>query len=64
MFTLLAIAILALSCLLVLGNLRMIAHDTFETLSAAAARARDDGTLMKRLAFLALWLIIFGTSFT
>ncbi len=63
MTTLLAILTLALSAFLVLGNLRTVVMDTFETVALSAQRARENGVLVQRLAFLGLWLMIFALSY-
>lgn len=63
MITLLAIAILVTSALLVLGNLRSVIQDTVSTVSAGAQRARDSGVFFQRLAFLGLWIMIFALSY-
>ncbi|ANT59973.1 hypothetical protein AYJ57_06085 [Salipiger sp. CCB-MM3] len=59
MSTLLAIMILAATTFLLLGNLRGVAADTYQALAGATARTRDRGLLIPRLAFAALWLLIF-----
>ncbi|MCR8547997.1 hypothetical protein M4578_09170 [Salipiger sp. P9] len=63
MTTILAFAILTATTLLVLGNLRMVAHDTFEALSHAATRMRRSGNPGAKIAFVALWLLIFALSY-
>ncbi len=63
MTTILAFAILCVSTLLVLGNLRMVAHDTRVALTEAAGRLRRSGNPGATLAFGALWVLIFALSF-
>jgi hypothetical protein len=63
MTTILALLILFGTVLLVLGNLRVVAEDTFSALTTCAARARASGQLVQRSAFLALWLLIFVLSY-
>ncbi len=63
MFTLIALAIGCLSLFLMLGGLRMVATDTFEILSKMTVRARNDGELVPRLAFVMLWGMIFVLSY-
>ncbi len=63
MITVLALCVLVTSCLLIFGGLRTVAADTYHTLADSAQRARRDGTLPQRLAFVALWLLIFCVSF-
>ena len=63
MTTILAFAILCVSTLLVLGNLRMVAHDTYVAVTEAAGRLRRSGNPGARLAFAALWVLIFALSF-
>ncbi|MDA7426253.1 hypothetical protein [Thalassococcus lentus] len=46
-----------------LGGLRMAATDTFEILSKMTVRARNDGELVPRLAFVMLWGLIFVLSY-
>ncbi|WP_343502901.1 hypothetical protein [Alloyangia pacifica] len=59
MSTLLALTILAATSALVLGNIRVVATDTFRALADATSRARASGTLGAKLAFGLLWLMIF-----
>ncbi|AWI84358.1 hypothetical protein CEW88_12095 [Alloyangia pacifica] len=59
MSTLLALTILAATSALVLGNIRVVAIDTFRALADATSRARASGTLGAKLAFGLLWLMIF-----
>ncbi|SMX39022.1 hypothetical protein [Maliponia aquimaris] len=61
--TFIALAILTASALLVLGNLRMVVHDTYEALTDYARRARRDGQITRHIAFFALWLMIFVMSY-
>lgn len=63
MMTLIAIAVLCLSGILMASSLRMVARDTFDTLADAAARARSSGRLMQRSAFAMLWVMIFALSY-
>lgn len=63
MTTILAFAILCASTLLVLGNLRMVARDTRVALTEAAGRLRRSGNPGAKLAFAALWVLIFALSF-
>jgi hypothetical protein len=60
MITLLTFAILAGSVLLVVGNLRMVAADTVSALAGCVLRARRLNQLHNRLAFVALWLLLFA----
>lgn len=59
----LALLILFGSVLLVLGNLRVVATDTYSMISSCATRARASGQMVQRTAFLLLWLLIFTLSF-
>lgn len=61
--TMIAIAILALSTAFLLGNLRLVAQDTLATLQSTVAQARANGQVLPRLAFAALWALIFALSF-
>lgn len=63
MMSLIALAILAVSAFLVLGNLRVVAQDTFAVLSGFASRARQSGQLTNLFAFVALWMLIFMLSY-
>lgn len=63
MITLIGIAVLIASAFVVLGGLRMVAQDTYETLFTAASNARADGVLLQRVSFVALWVIIFSLSY-
>ncbi|NVK60267.1 MAG: hypothetical protein HWE37_09365 [Rhodobacteraceae bacterium] len=63
MTTILAFVILLVTTLLVLGNLRTVAHDTFEALSSAVLRLRHSGNPGAKLAFAALWVLIFALSY-
>ena len=60
--TLLALATLVATMILILGNLRMVALDTFDVLAVSTQRAHAKGQLLPRLAFSALWMIIFALS--
>ena len=62
MTTILAFAILCLSTLLVLGNLRMVAQDTYVAVTGAAGRLWRSGNPGAKLAYAALWLLIFALS--
>ncbi|MBE9638948.1 hypothetical protein [Salipiger mangrovisoli] len=59
MSTLLALTILVATSVLVLGNIRVVASDTYRALASATSRARASGTLGAKLAFAVLWLLIF-----
>lgn len=61
--TFIALAILMASALLVLGNLRMVVHDTVEAVTEYARRARRNGQMTRHIAFFALWLMIFLMSY-
>ncbi len=61
--SLIALAILALSALLVVGHLRMLAQDTFMVLRGFATQARTRGQFPSLLAFAALWMLIFSLSY-
>jgi esterase/lipase superfamily enzyme len=61
--TFIALAILMASTLLVLGNLRMVALDTIDAVSAYARRAQRDGQMTRHIAYFALWLMIFVMSY-
>ena len=63
MISLIAIAVAAASFLLIAGGLRMVAQDTVQTLRDAASRARHAGELTSRVAFVALWAMIFALSY-
>lgn len=63
MMTLLALLTLAISAYLVLGNLRTVVHDTVEAVATSAHRARQNGVLMQRMAFVSLWAMIFALSY-
>lgn len=63
MISFLAFTLLASSALLCLGSLRMVAADTMSMVRGCAARARATGSLHQRLAFLALWVLIFGLGY-
>lgn len=59
----LTLAILAMSTFLALAGLRMVAQDTYHTISHAAGRARRAGVLIPRVSFLCLWVMIFALSY-
>ena len=63
MTTILAFAILCTTTLLVLHNLRTVAHDTYEAVASAAVRLRHSSKPGAKLAFLTLWVLIFGLSY-
>lgn len=58
-----ALGVLALSALLVLGHLRIVAQDTFAVLRNFTHHARTRGQVANLLAFMALWLLIFSLSY-
>ncbi|WP_299925261.1 hypothetical protein [uncultured Pelagimonas sp.] len=60
--TVLALATLLATLFLILGNLRMLARDTYDALAHSTFRAHSEGQLMPRLAFAALWFMIFALS--
>ena len=62
MTTAIALFVLSVSCLLMFSGAGAVAADTYHTLSDSAQRARRDGIVVKRLAFVALWLLIFSVS--
>ena len=62
--TSIALAILAASALLVLGNLRMVVADTRDAVAAYTRRARRNGQLVRHVAYFALWLMIFIMSYS
>ncbi|MEN9061495.1 MULTISPECIES: hypothetical protein [Ponticoccus] len=64
MITLIAFSILAGSALVAVGSLRMVTRDTLSVVTGCTTRARASGTLHRRLAFVALWFLIFGLSYT
>lgn len=63
MTTLIAICILSATSLLVLGNLRSVAQDILHTLNLAAARTMHGNATRAKLAFGALWFLIFSLSY-
>lgn len=63
MTLLLTFAILGFSAFLILGGLRMVAQDTFQTLAEATQRARRTGDLVPRISFALLWALIFALSY-
>ncbi|MFZ5964756.1 hypothetical protein ACOXXX_17575 [Thalassococcus sp. BH17M4-6] len=60
MYSLLALAVILGSVFLVLANLRLVAHDTFQVLRDTARNASRSGQLLPNMAFAALWLLIFA----
>jgi hypothetical protein len=62
--TFIALSILLASALLVVGNLRMVAVDTFDAVATYTRRARKKGQLIRHIAYFALWLMIFIMSYT
>ncbi|PYG28637.1 hypothetical protein [Pelagimonas varians] len=60
--TLLALATLVATMFLILGNLRVVARDTYDVLANFTQRAQAEGQLVPSLAFGALWLLIFALS--
>lgn len=60
--TLLALATLVATMFLILGNLRVVARDTYDVLASFTHRAHSEGQLVPSLAFCALWLMIFALS--
>ncbi|WP_229672968.1 hypothetical protein [Salipiger pallidus] len=63
MTTILALSILCLTTFLVIGNLRMVAQDTFDALSSAASKLRQGNNPGGKLAFATLWVLIFALSY-
>lgn len=63
MTTILAFAIFCATTLLVLGNLRGVAQDTYQALSHSAKRLKENGHLGAKLAFVALWVLIFALGY-
>ncbi len=63
MMSIVAIAVLSVTTLLVLGNLRAVSHDTVEAVTLASQRLRQSGSVWPRVAFGLLWLLIFALSF-
>jgi hypothetical protein len=63
MMMFIGLAIIAFSVFLVAGGLRMIAQDTVQTLASATNKARSAGTLIPKMAFVSLWLMIFALSY-
>ncbi|KUF09215.1 hypothetical protein [Pseudoponticoccus marisrubri] len=63
MTSLIALATILLTSVLVLSQLPGIARDTYDALAGCAARARADHRLPQRAAFLALWAMIFLLSY-
>ncbi len=62
MTTFLALATLVATVFLILANLRMVARDTFDALANSTMRAHSEGQLLPRIAFAALWVMIFALS--
>ncbi|SMX29924.1 hypothetical protein TRP8649_04064 [Pelagimonas phthalicica] len=62
MITFLALVTFAATMYLILGNLPMVARDTYDALAATTQRAQAQGQLKPRLAFAALWVLIFALS--
>jgi hypothetical protein len=63
MTTFIALAILLASALLVLGNLRAMALDTYDAVRTYARRAQRDGQMIRHVAYFSLWLMIFIMSY-
>ncbi|WP_417719396.1 hypothetical protein [Salipiger sp.] len=63
MTTLLAIAILSGTTLLVLGSLRSVAQDTYDALHQVLRQLRHGKDMIAAGAFAILWLLIFGLSY-
>ena len=61
--SILAIAVLIGSTLLILGNLRMVMRDIYDVLLASVAGARFTNHMVANVAFVALWLMLFALSF-
>ena len=62
MTTLLALVTLIATVFLIVSNLPMVARDTYDALAATSQRAHSQGQLVPRLAFAALWMLIFALS--
>ncbi|WP_246107244.1 hypothetical protein [Puniceibacterium confluentis] len=60
MITFLALTVMVGSTLMVLSNLRLVAQDTFQVLRDAVGRGLRSGHLGQKLAFGALWALIFA----
>jgi hypothetical protein len=63
MISILALATALASVLLMVGSLRMVAQDTYTALTDLAQQARAARNLRARLAFAALWVLIFALSY-
>lgn len=63
MLTIAALLLICLSALLAMSSLKMVARDTVEAVSNAARRARTNGELAQRGAFVGLWTMIFLLSY-
>lgn len=63
LISLIALAVACASLLLILGGLRMVAQDTWETLRDIAVRAYRAGDLVSRTSFAMLWAMIFSLSY-
>lgn len=61
--TFIALAILLASALVVLGSLRMVVQDTISAVTYYTRRARQNGLLIRQIAFFALWMMIFVMSY-
>ena len=63
LLSLVAIAILIGSTLLILSNLKMVLQDIYDVVVHAVAGARFSDHLAANLALIALWLVVFVVSF-
>ena len=63
LLSLVAIAILIGSTLLILSNLKMVLQDIYDVVVHAVAGARFSAHLAANLALIALWLLLFILSF-
>lgn len=61
--SILAIAILMGSTLLILSNLKMVMRDIVDVVVASVIQARFSDHLVANLALVSLWLLIFALSF-
>ena len=61
--SLLALAILTGSTLLILSNLKMVLRDIYDVVLASVTGARFTSHLSANLALLALWFLLFALSF-
>ncbi|QFS81561.1 hypothetical protein FIU97_01765 [Roseivivax sp. THAF40] len=59
----LALAFIALSLLVILRNWRMVAIDTAQSLRAGLSRLRGQGQLLSNVSFALLCLMFFGLTF-